>query len=111
MGDIYVDPCVFPASTGGGHGPALLEAVTRIRAQYPDVHTTCGVSNVSFGLPARKLLNEVYLMMLLGRGLDAAIVDPCDAALMARIAAAEALIGRDEFCENYLLAFRAGKLG
>ncbi len=109
--DIYVDPCVFPTSTGGAHGPALLEAVGRIRALCPEVHTTCGVSNVSFGLPARKLLNEVFLMMLLGRGLDAAIIDPCDTGLMARVTAAEALIGRDDFCEAYLLSYRAGKLG
>ena len=75
------------------------------------MHTTCGVSNVSFGLPARKLLNEVFLMMLIGRGLDAAIIDPCDPGLIARVTAAEALIGRDEFCESYLLAFRAGTPG
>ncbi len=110
-GDVYVDPCVFPVSTGGAHGPALLDAVSRIRALYPDIHTTCGVSNVSFGLPARKLLNEAFLMMLLGRGLDTAIIDPCDAGLMARITAAEALIGRDNFCEAYLLSYRSGRLG
>jgi cobalamin-dependent methionine synthase I len=111
LDDIYIDPCVFPASTGGEHGPALLEAVARIRALYPGVHTTCGVSNVSFGLPARKLLNEVFLMMLIGRGLDAAIIDPCDPGVIARVTAAEALTGRDEYCESYLLSFRAGKLG
>ncbi len=108
--NIYVDPCVFPVSTGVQQGPAVLEAISRIRSQCPGVHTTCGVSNVSYGLPARRLLNEVFLFMLLGRGMDAAIIDPCDAALMARLAAAEALIGRDEHCMGYLRAFRSGKL-
>jgi len=109
--DIYVDPCVFPLSTGPEHGPALLDAIGRIREMYPGVHTSCGVSNVSFGLPVRKLLNEVFLMLLMSRGLDAAIIDPCQEGLMARITAAEALGGRDEFCQQYLQAFRAGRLG
>jgi len=107
---IYIDPCVFPISTGGDHGPAVLEAISRIRTLYPDVHTSCGVSNVSFGLPVRKLLNEVYLIMLLGRGMDAALIDPCDEGLMARLTAAEALWGRDEFCKAYLQAYRRGGL-
>ena len=110
LNDIYVDPCVFPVSTGPGHGPALLDAVGRIREMFPGVHTSCGVSNVSFGLPVRKLLNEVFLMLLMSRGLDAAIVDPCQEGLMARIAAADALSGRDEYCQQYLQAFRAGRL-
>ncbi len=109
-GNIYVDPCVFPLSTGSEHGPAVLDAITRIRSQFPDVHTSCGVSNVSYGLPIRKLLNEVFLLMLLGRGMDAAIIDPCDAGLMAKISAAEALGGRDKHCKAYLRAYRDGKL-
>jgi 5-methyltetrahydrofolate--homocysteine methyltransferase len=107
---IYIDACVFPISTGGDHGPAVLQATGRIRTLYPGVHTSCGVSNVSFGLPVRKLLNEVYLIMLLGQGMDAALIDPCDEGLMARITAAEALWGRDEFCAGYLQAYRSGAL-
>jgi len=107
---IYVDACVFPISTGGDHGRAVLDATGRIRTLYPGIHTSCGVSNVSFGLPVRKLLNEVYLIMLLGQGMDAALIDPCDEGLMARITAAEALWGRDEFCAGYLRAYRSGAL-
>ena len=110
IGDIYVDPCVFPLSTGTEHGPALLEAIARIREQYPGVHASCGVSNVSFGLPVRKLLNEVFLVMLISHGLDAAIIDPCQDGIVARIAAAEALAGRDDFCQQYLQAYRSGIL-
>ncbi len=108
--DLYVDPCVLPISTGPEHGRAVLEAIGRITARYPGVHTSAGLSNVSFGLPVRKVLNEVFLMLLMARGLDTAIVDPCDRQLMANIAAAEALLGRDEYCLGYLRAYREGKL-
>ncbi len=108
--DIYVDACIFPLSVGSNHTEAMLEAVGRIRSLYPQVHISCGLSNVSHGLPVRKLLNEVFGVMLMSQGLDAAIVDPTDARLMAGFTAAEALLGKDEYCANYLKAFRAGKL-
>jgi len=107
---IFVDPCVLPISTGPDYGKAVVDAVGEITARYPGVHTSVGLSNVSFGVPARKLLNQVFLMLLMARGLDAAIVDPCDQQLMRNILAAEALLGRDEFCVNYLRAYREGKL-
>jgi 5-methyltetrahydrofolate--homocysteine methyltransferase len=107
---IYVDPCVFPVSTGPEHGPALIDAIGMIKEDFPEVHISCGVSNVSFGLPERRLLNRVFLPMLLAKGMDAAILDPCDSQMMASIAAAEALLGIDEFCMSYLEAHRKGKL-
>jgi 5-methyltetrahydrofolate--homocysteine methyltransferase len=110
LDDIYVDGCVLPVSTGPEHAKALLEAVGAITSRYPGVHTSAGISNVSFGLPLRKLLNETFAVLLMARGLDAGIVDPCDTQLMANIRAAEALLGRDEYCANYLRAFREGKL-
>jgi 5-methyltetrahydrofolate--homocysteine methyltransferase len=108
--DIFVDPCVIPISTGSEHGAAVLDAVGCIKQRFPGVHASVGLSNVSFGVPARKLMNQTFLMLLLARGLDTAILDPCDRQLMANVAAAEALLGRDEFCGQYLRAFRAGKL-
>jgi cobalamin-dependent methionine synthase I len=111
LDDIYVDPCVLPISTGPEHGKALVEATGQIKARYPGVHVSAGISNVSFGLPMRKLLNEVLLLLLMAQGLDAAIVDPCDPQLMMNIRAAEALLARDEYCANYIQAFREGKLG
>jgi 5-methyltetrahydrofolate--homocysteine methyltransferase len=108
--DIYLDACVLPASTGPEHSKALIEAIGHIATRYPGVHLSAGVSNVSFGLPQRKLLNQVFVALLMAHGLDAAIVDPCDRQLMMNIRAAEALLGRDEMCMNYLRAFREGKL-
>jgi 5-methyltetrahydrofolate--homocysteine methyltransferase len=59
----------------------------------------------------RRLLNETFLMLLMGCGLDAAIIDPCDQQLMMNIMAAEALLGRDGYCKSYVRAYREGKLG
>jgi 5-methyltetrahydrofolate--homocysteine methyltransferase len=109
LDDIYVDACVLPVATGVD-GKALLAAVGSVVAKYPGVHISAGVSNVSFGLPLRKLLNESFLLLLMAHGLDAAIVDPCDQQLMMNIMAAEALLGRDGHCKNYLHAYREGKL-
>ena len=110
LDDIYVDACVLPVSTGPEHGKALGESLGQIIQRYPGVHLSAGISNVSFGLPQRKLLNVVFLVLLMSRGLDTAIVDPCDHQLMMNLQAAEALLGRDEYCINYLRAFREGKL-
>ena len=108
--DIFVDPCVFPVSTGPEYGTVVLTAAREIRQRYPEVRISGGVSNVSFGLPLRKLVNETFLVMLMAQGLDAAIVDPTDSQMMANVLAAEAILGRDEFCGNFLQAFRDGKL-
>jgi 5-methyltetrahydrofolate--homocysteine methyltransferase len=110
LDDIYVDACVLPASTGPEHSKALIDALGKIMGRYPGVHCSAGVSNVSFGLPQRKLTNQVYMTLLMAHGLDAAIVDPCDRQLMMNIRAAEVLLARDEMCVNYLRAFREGKL-
>lgn len=110
LDDIYVDPCVVPISTGHRNGAAAADAIGQLMARYPGVHSSVGLSNVSFGLPARKVLNESYLLLLMSRGLDAAILDPCDRQLMAGVIAAEALLGRDNHCLRYLRAFREGKL-
>ena len=108
--NIYVDPCVFPISTSSDAGTFVLDAISWIHAQYPGVHTICGASNVSFGLPMRKILNATFLAMLIARGLDSAIIDPCNDLTRACVLAAEALAGHDEFCTSYIGAFRAGQL-
>lgn len=108
--DIYLDPLVFPVSTNGHAGVDVLETIRYIRATHPGVHTVCGLSNVSYGLPVRKLLNRAFLVLCMGAGLDGVIADPLDQSLMALIYAGEALLDRDEFCGNYLSMARAGKL-
>ena len=108
--NIHVDPCVFPISTGSEVGGYVLDAIGWIHEQWPGIHTICGASNVSFGLPMRKILNAAFLPMLIARGLDSAIIDPCNKLVRANLLAAEALAGRDDFCTAYIEAFRAGDL-
>lgn len=107
--DIYVDPLVFPIGTGSEVGMAILDIVSSIMCEFPGVHTIAGISNISHGLPARKLLNEAMMVLAMDRGMDAAIIDPMDRYLMALIAASEAILGRDDFSMNYITLSRAGK--
>ena len=108
--NIYVDPLVQPVSTNDSYGREFLKAIQMIMTQIPGVHTMCGLSNISYGLPRRPLLNRTFMSMAISQGLDGAIVNPLDAKMMATIAASEALSGRDEFCMNYLTVYRAGGL-
>ena len=107
--NIYVDPLVQPIATNSNFGVEFLKAIEKITTTYEGVHTICGLSNISFGLPERKFLNQTFMVMAITKGLDAAIVDPLDKQMMANIIAAETLIGNDNFCMNFLQAYRAKK--
>lgn len=108
--DIFIDPLVRPVSTGTHYALVVYEAILRIRREFPGVHTVCGLSNVSYGLPARKLVNQTFLVQAMQAGLDAAIVDPLDKRLMSLIYASELLLNRDEYAANFLSAFRQERL-
>ena len=105
-----MDPLVQPIATNVGYGTEFWTAIEKIMLGYPGVHTICGLSNISFGLPERKLLNQTFLAMAIARGLDAAVTNPLDKRIMGIIAAADALVGRDAHCAAYLKAYRMGKL-
>lgn len=108
--NIFVDPLVQPVATKDAFGVEFLEAVEKIMMTYQGVHTMCGLSNISYGLPIRKLLNQSFAVMSIARGLDGLIINPLDRQMMANIIAAETIAGRDSYCANYLGAFRSGKL-
>lgn len=108
--NIFVDPLVQPISVNNTFGVAFLDTVAAVMERFPGIHTACGLSNISYGLPARKYMNQTFMIMAIARGLDGAIVNPLDKRMMANIVAAEALSGKDDFCVNYLKAFRAGNL-
>jgi len=110
-GDIFVDPVVRPAGTDSGAGVSALEAVKDIKRRHPGIRAICGLSNFSFGLPHRSLLNRTFLVAMMSAGLDAAILDPVDDRLHAVIKAAEVVLGRDRNCARYVKAYRDGKLG
>jgi 5-methyltetrahydrofolate--homocysteine methyltransferase len=107
--NIYVDPLVQPIATKDDFGVEFINAVEEIMTTFEGIHTICGLSNISYGLPERKFLNQTFMTMAIAKGLDAAIVNPLDKRMMANIIAAEALAGKDSFCTNYLKAFRAKK--
>jgi cobalamin-dependent methionine synthase I len=108
--DIFVDPLVMPISTDIGYGMAVLETLEKISQTFPKVNTICGLSNVSYGLPSRKLVNQTFLVSAMTKGLTAVILDPLDRRIMANLITTDALLGRDPYCGDYLTAFRAGKL-
>ncbi len=107
--NIYVDPLVQPLSTNDSYGTEFLNSIERIMKQFPGIHTVCGLSNISYGLPERMLLNQTFMVMAIARGLDGAIVNPLDKKMMAAIVAAETLAGKDEWCAAYLQAYRQKK--
>ena len=89
-----------------GCGVEFLNAIEQIIERFPGIHTACGLSNISYGLPERKILNQTFMTMAICKGLDGAIVNPLDRKMMANIVAAETLAGRDDFCMNYLQKYR-----
>ncbi|MBN2123938.1 MAG: methyltetrahydrofolate cobalamin methyltransferase [Deltaproteobacteria bacterium] len=107
---IYVDPLVQSVATDQSFGREFLEAVERIMTRLGGVHTICGLSNVSYGLPLRRELNRTFMAMAIAKGLDAAILDPMDRPMMAAVLAAETLAGRDRFCMNFIKAYREKRL-
>jgi 5-methyltetrahydrofolate--homocysteine methyltransferase len=104
--NIYVDPLVQPLSTNDNYGTAFLESIEMIMSRFPGIHTVCGLSNISYGLPERMLLNQTFMVMAITKGLDGAIVNPLDKKMMAAIITAETLAGKDEWCAEYLQAYR-----
>jgi|YNPMSStandDraft_2_1061718.scaffolds.fasta_scaffold00136_6 5-methyltetrahydrofolate--homocysteine methyltransferase len=107
---LFIDPLVVPIGTDQNQGRMFLETIKKIKETYPEVRTICGLSNISFGMPGRRLLNRAFMALCVGYGLDAAIIDPLDEELMSILFASQALMGCDEFCMDYISAFRSGKL-
>jgi 5-methyltetrahydrofolate--homocysteine methyltransferase len=108
--EIFIDPLVVPIGTNDKNGVVTLETIRIVRNTYPGVHIVAGLSNISFGLPERKLLNQVFVALTMGCGLDTAIIDSTDKRLMTIIKAALTLLGKDNYCTGYIQAFREGKL-
>lgn len=111
LDQVYVDPLVLTVATDHRSAAVALETMRRVREEFPEVHLTVGLSNVSFGLPLRSLVNRAFLTLALAAGLDSAILDPTDRGLMGALYAARLVLGQDRNCLNYTRAFRAGRLG
>lgn len=106
--DIYVDPLVQPISTDTGKGRMVLDSVRAIKAKFPEVHITGGLSNISYGLPQRQIINRTFITLMMDSGMDSAIIDPLDKKIMATVRTSDMLLGQDQFCMNYLKGVRSG---
>ena len=120
-GDIYLDPLVFPVSVDPGNGRLILDSVEELRKKYgAAIHFAPGLSNISYGMPNRKLINRVFTKLGVQRGLDGGIVDPLqinDSALGKLDEGSEPfqltrafLLGEDQFGMSYISAVRGGRI-
>ena len=118
---IYIDPLVFPISVDGQFVNHCLDAIRELRHRLgPDVRITGGMSNVSFGLPHRRRLNDAFILLAVEAGADSGIIDPIASPPDTVLApdrssrpfqlAMDVLSGADEHCRAYLQAYRAGEL-
>jgi cobalamin-dependent methionine synthase I len=103
---IFFDPLLRPVATESDAGQVALETIWGLRQAFPKSHIICGLSNISFGLPNRRLLNRTFLSLAAARGLDSAILDPTDPQMRYTLAALATLLGEDDFCMNYLSFIR-----
>ena len=107
---IHIDPLVeMLCTTDDGAGISmLLEVMAHIKATHPNVHISGAISNISFNLPVRRLVNQAFAVLAINAGMDSAVLDPLSKDLRGVIYAAEAMIGLDDFCAEYTAAFREG---
>jgi cobalamin-dependent methionine synthase I len=107
---VLFDPLVLPIAVDTSQGLVTLKTIEQIKSRYPDSRVVMGLSNISYGLPKRKLVNRAFLLMAACAGLDSVIVDPLDNKAMSLIKIADMLIGKDSSCRAYLRAHRKGNI-
>ncbi len=108
---IHIDPLVEMLCTSEDGIAMVVEVMTHIKKNYPKVHISGAVSNISFNLPARKIVNIAFTVLAMNAGMDSAVLDPLNQDLMGVIFATEALLGRDDMCMEYIGAYRQGIFG
>jgi len=108
---LHIDPLVEMLCTSEDGINTIIEVIKEIKRQYPVIHVTGGASNISFNLPARKFVNQAFLVLAMGAGMDSAIINPLHKHMMGLIYATEALKGNDEYCIDYINGYRQGLYG
>ena len=103
--DVVVDPLVMPVGAVSDAAVQVMQLIHRLRGELK-VNTTCGASNVSFGLPNRRGLNAGFLSMAMGAGLSSAITNPLEEGLMQAIRGADVLLDHDPQCSRWIEAYR-----
>jgi len=105
---VFIDPLVTTLATKQDSLANFTGAIRLIKAEFPDVHITSGLSNISYGMPYRKAINMQFLAFAMAAGMDSAILDPLSTDIQAALYATNALLGNDEYCMEYITAFRQG---
>lgn len=108
---IHIDPLVEMLCTSENGIETNIEVISSVRKAYPTIHITAAVSNISFNLPVRKMINLGFTVLAMNAGLDSAILDPTNRDMVGLIYATEALLGQDDYCMEYIGAYREGKFG
>lgn len=108
---IHIDPCVMALATENNSFLNLVREIKEIRALYPTIHIIGAVSNISFGLPLRALMNKTFMAFAVQAGMDSALLDPLNKDMIGTIFAAYALLGKDKHCRKYSKAYRQGAIG
>ena len=103
--DVVVDPLVMPIGAINTAGKQVMQLVGRLRSELK-VNTTCGASNVSFGLPNRNGINSAFLTMAIGAGMTSAITSPLHAEVMQAVLGADVMMGNDPDCKNWIRKYR-----
>ena len=103
---IHIDPLVEMLCTSENGIETNIEVITSVREQYPSIHITAAISNISFNLPVRKLINLGFMVLAMNAGMDSAIVDPTNKNMIGMIYATNALLERDEYCLDYIDKFK-----
>jgi len=106
---LFIDPLVTAISTGDKNALITYDSIKEVAKVYPDAHITCGLSNISFGMPQRSLINRTFMSMCILMGLNSAIIDPNNLDLMNVMLASEMLMGKDKYCQSFSRAYRAGQ--
>lgn len=107
---VYFDPLVLPVSVDSEQGKVTLDTIKEIKRRYPGTNTVVGLSNISYGLPNRKLVNRAFLLMAAQAGLDAAIMDPLDKKMMSMVTIIKLLTGKESSARAYMRAHRNGRI-
>ena len=108
---IHIDPLVEMLCTSEDGISVLLEVMAYAKEHYPGVHLSGAISNISYNLPYRKIINIAFAVMSVAAGMDSAVLDPLNRDLRGAIYATEALKGDDFYCMEYISAFREGIFG
>lgn len=108
---IHIDPAVMALATAPEAMKNFEQCIMKIKQYAPTVKITGAISNISYEMPVRKIINQACMTMAIRAGLDSAIMDPLDREMMSMIYAAEALSGKDKSGRKYNMAYRKGKIG